>query len=104
MVGAYGFVLNYGANGAGSEKLTIDDFPMTSILMRLQSAVGERRKWSEGGETSGTRLERNAAADPQTEARRFCGIESIPFVTSARFAEWNERGRGGHGRPAACGP
>jgi len=92
--GGDGFVLNYGVNGAGSEKLTVGDFQMNSILMRLRSAVGERGKWSEGGETSGTKLERNAAAD-QTEARRFCGIETIPFVTSARFAEWNGRGSRG---------
>ena len=36
----------------------------------LRSAVGERKQWSEGGETAGTEPEHNAAAEPQTEARR----------------------------------
>ena len=35
--------------------------------------VGEREKWSGNGETAGTESERNAAAEPQTEARRCCG-------------------------------
>ena len=39
-------------------------------LTRLRSAVGERVNWSAGGETAGTEPERNAAAEPQTEARR----------------------------------
>jgi hypothetical protein len=30
--------------------------------------------------------ERNAAAEPQTEARRICGTLPISLVTSARFA------------------
>jgi hypothetical protein len=38
--------------------------------MRLRSAVGERKQWSIDGETAGTESERNAAAEPQTEARR----------------------------------
>jgi len=41
-----------------------------SYLRGLRSAVGEREKWSVGGETAGTKPERNAAAKPQTEARR----------------------------------
>jgi hypothetical protein len=44
-------------------------------LTRLRSAVGERGKWS--GERraafSESQPERNAAAEPQTEARRCCG-------------------------------
>jgi len=32
--------------------------------------VGEREKWSAGGVMAGTEPERNAAAEPQTEARR----------------------------------
>jgi len=50
--------------------------------------VGERGKWSGGRRevSSGTKLERNAAAEPQTEARRVCGAWQIPLVTSARFA------------------
>ena len=41
--------------------------------MRLRSVVGERRKWSAVGETAGTQTERNAVAEPQTEASRICG-------------------------------
>lgn len=37
------------------------------------AAVGERKQWSGDGETAGTESERNAAAEPQTEARRTCG-------------------------------
>jgi len=55
--------------------------------IRLRSVVGERGKWSGGRRevSSGTKLERNAAAEPQTEAR-VCGAGKIPLVTSARFA------------------
>ena len=49
----------------------------------LRSAVGERKQWSADGETDGTESERNAAAEPQTEARRACG--------TARMAARNER-------------
>ena len=42
-------------------------------LTRLRSAVGERKQWSGDGETAGTESERNAAAEPQTEARRCFG-------------------------------
>ena len=38
------------------------------ILKWLRSAVGEQRKCSTGGETAGTEPERNAAAEPKTEA------------------------------------
>ena len=41
--------------------------------------------------------ERNAAAEPQTEAGRFCGTLQIPLVTNARFAQRNGRGRWGNG-------
>jgi len=52
-------------------------------------------KRSVGGETVATEPERNAAVEPQTEARRFCGILTIPLVTRARFAQRNGRGREG---------
>src|SRR5882762_5227213 len=41
---------------------------------RLRSAVGERGEWSGGrrGVSSRTQPERNAAAEPQTEAGRSC--------------------------------
>jgi len=66
-------------------------------LTRLRSAVGEREKWSGDGETAGTKAERNAAAEPQTEARRCCGQHPLLLVTSARIAEWNGRRREGDG-------
>jgi len=64
-------------------------------LERLRSAVGEREKGSGGGVTAGTEPERNAAAEPQTEGRRFFGITRMSLVTSARFAKWNGRRREG---------
>ena len=45
-------------------------YKLSDCLTRLRSAVGEREKWSGDGETAGTETERNAAAEPQTEARR----------------------------------
>jgi hypothetical protein len=47
----------------------------SSILMRLRSAVGERGSGAENGEKrlAERKPERNVAAEPQTEARRFCG-------------------------------
>jgi hypothetical protein len=71
-------------------------------LTRLRSAVGEREKWSGDGETAGTKAERNAAAEPQTEARRCCGQHPLPLVTSARFCgveRASSRGRRGDGQP-----
>jgi hypothetical protein len=44
-----------------------------SEAISLRSAVGERKQWSGGGETAGT--DRNAAAEPQTEARTFCSFQ-----------------------------
>jgi len=52
----------------------------------LRSAGGERKKWSAGKVTAGTEPERNAAAEPQTEAGRSCGKLQMPLVTRARFA------------------
>jgi hypothetical protein len=45
----------------------------------LRSAVGERGKWSGGrrGAHSKSQPERNAAAEPQTEARLCCGPRKI---------------------------
>ena len=44
-------------------------------IIWLRSAVGERGKWSGGRREafSESQPERNAAAEPQTEARRSCG-------------------------------
>lgn len=36
----------------------------------------QRKKWSAGGETAGTEPERNAAAEPMTEAVRDCVLSS----------------------------
>ena len=44
-------------------------------LERLRSAVGKEEKWSGDGETDGTESERNALAEPQTEARTFCAFK-----------------------------
>jgi hypothetical protein len=41
---------------------------MRTIWLRF--VVSEREKWSAGGEMAGTKPERNAAAEPQTEASR----------------------------------
>src|SRR6266487_2708550 len=45
----------------------------------LRSAVGGQGKWSGGrrGAHSKSQPERNAAAEPRTEARRFCGPPEI---------------------------
>jgi hypothetical protein len=65
--------------------------------LRLRSAVGERKQWSAGGETAGTEPERNAAAEPQTEAARVWRIKKSkngqPDVT------WDgaESAKAGHG-------
>ena len=62
-------------------------------LPGLWSAVGERRKWSGGGETAGTQTERNAAAEPQTEARRICG-QSIAARDERAVCEVERAARG----------
>ena len=43
--------------------------------MWLRSAVGERKQWSGDGEKRIVKRSRSAtpAAEPQTEARRYCG-------------------------------
>jgi hypothetical protein len=51
----------------------------------LRSAVGERKQWSADGETAGTESERNAAAEPQTEASANADHQ-IQLVTRARLA------------------
>ena len=62
----------------------------------LRSASGkvERRR---RGASSAAQPERNAAAEPETEARRCCGTARMPLVTSARFEQRNRRGREGDG-------
>ena len=47
--------------------------------MRLRSAVGEREKWSGGGENRIVKRSQSAtpAAEPQTEARRSCGTSRM---------------------------
>jgi hypothetical protein len=51
----------------------------------LRSAVGERKQWSADGETDGTESERNAAAEPQTEAPANADNQ-MQLVTRARLA------------------
>ena len=55
------------------------------INIRLRSAVGERKQWSADGETDGTESERNAAAEPQTEASANAD-NRMQLVTRARLA------------------
>jgi len=47
--------------------------------------VGERKQWSADGEPAGTRSERNAAAEPQTEASANAD-NPMQLVTRARLA------------------
>ena len=62
----------------------------------LWSASGD--SGAEGGEGRIANRSRSATpAEPQTEARRSCGILWIPLVTSVRFGEWNGRRRRGQG-------
>ena len=62
--------------------------------LRSASREVERRR---RGASSEAQPERNAAAEPQTEARRSCGAMPMPLVTSARFEQRNRRGREGDG-------
>jgi hypothetical protein len=64
------------------------------IGVGLRSASGEVERRRRGA-FSEAQPERNAAAEPQTEARRSCGTAPIPLVTSAHFAKRNGRGREG---------
>ena len=84
----------------------IEEFIASSAVAdsRLRSVVGERGKWSgeRRGEFSESRPERNAAAEPQTEARRFCGTLRMPArderAVCAVERAWS---RAGQGRPEA---
>jgi hypothetical protein len=62
--------------------------------LRSASEKVERRR---RGASSEAQPERNAAAEPQTEARRSCGTARMPLVTSARFEQRNRLGREGDG-------
>ena len=62
----------------------------------LRSASGEVERRRRGVSCE-TKPKRNAAAEPQTEARRSCGRVPMPLVTSARFEQRNRRGREGDG-------
>jgi len=62
----------------------------------LRSASGEVERRRRGASNE-AQPERNAAAEPQTEARRSCGTVRMPLVTSARFEQRNRRGREGVG-------
>jgi len=71
--------------------------PDSAMKPWLRSAVGERGKWSGGGEERLAERSRSAtpAAGPQTEARRSCGPAPCKLVTSARFEKRNGRRREG---------
>src|SRR5436190_1819811 len=58
---------------------------------RLRSAVGERGKWSGGGEAHTANRSRNASRRP------FCTHSAnAQLVTSVAIAKWNWCGRQGH--------
>ena len=81
--------------GQGSwPQIIIIESPAGWLLKRLRPVVGERKQWSGDGETDGTETERNAAAESQTEARRFFGTLLL-LVTSACLAKLNGLGRAG---------
>jgi len=63
------------------------------INIRLRSAVGERKQWSADGETDGTESERNAAAEPQTEASANAD-QQMQLVTKARLIVVKKGARG----------
>jgi hypothetical protein len=69
-------------------------------LNRLRTAVGERKQWSADGETAGTESERNAAAEPQTEARRSCGKSNAARDERAACEAERSNPRVGHGSTA----
>ena len=73
--------------------------PVAAHELTAKASVCGRRAGKWGGERreafSETQPERNAAAEPQTEARRSCGAVPMPLVTSAHFAKRNGRGREG---------
>ena len=72
----------------------------------LRSAVGERGKWSgwRRGAPSASQPERNAAAEPRTEARRHCGNSPMPARDErAICGVEGASSRGGQGRRAARG-
>jgi len=76
----------------------------TLLFDGLRSAVGEREKWSAGGETDGTEPKRNAAAEPQTEACCGCDILRMPVRDERAVCEVERASsRGGAGRRAARG-
>jgi len=77
--------------------------PASAMKPWLRSAVGERGKWSGGGEEGLAERSRSAtpAAGPQTEARRSCGPAPCKLVTSARFEKQNGRRREAYERRAA---
>ena len=62
----------------------------------LRSASGEVERRQRGA-PSEAQPERNAAAEPQKEARRSCGAMRMPLVTNARFEQRNRRDREGDG-------
>ena len=65
------------------------------LCFGLRSASGESGAESGEKRLAESQPERNAAAEPQTEARRSCGTVRMPLVTSAHFAKRNGRGREG---------
>jgi hypothetical protein len=74
------------------------------VAKLIEASVCGRRagKWSAGEETAGTEPERNAAVEPQTEARRRCGSFQVAGRDERAFCEAERaRSRGRRGRPSA---
>jgi hypothetical protein len=72
------------------------------VLIWLRSAVGERKQWSADRVTAGTESERNAAAEPQTEACRSLAANSIAARDERAVCEVERaasRGDGDDGQP-----
>lgn len=71
------------------------------LILNLYTRFGLRLASGESGADGGEKRLANRSrsatpvAEPQTEARRFCGSAICKLVTSVRFAKWNGRGREG---------
>ena len=73
------FFVHFGRGELYSEMMVQDKLvnPCQAILVELahllRSPVGERKKWSAGGVTTGTEPERNAARRAGVGSKRSCG-------------------------------
>jgi hypothetical protein len=79
-------------------ELNLKDWLLASVCGSASAKSG-----AEGAEERLAERSRSAtpAAEPQTEARRACGLQQCKLVTSARFEKRSGRRREGEGRRAA---